>query len=144
MIDFDQLNADLKGDEGFRSYPYDDKTTQRLVKGSVVQGTVTFGHGLTFLTEEESAEILDMRAKKIAAQLVARLPWFNSLSEGRQRALTDMAYNLGVDGLLSFNTFISLMQSGQYPAAAADLKTTLWAGQVHDRATRIEALIVHG
>ena len=50
--------------------------------------------------------------------------------------LVDMTYNLGEGGLSSFNTFNSLMESGQWDAAADDLSGTLWCSQVGSRCTR--------
>lgn len=143
-VDLDQLDADLKVDEGYERYPYDDKTEKRIVPGYTVQGTATFGYGFTYITEEESAVVLSMRSKSTADSVLARFPWIADLSEARQRALTDMAYNLGVNGLAGFNTFMSLMQAGSFDAAADDLKTTVWYGQVGSRAVRIETLIRNG
>ena len=50
--------------------------------------------------------------------------------------LVDMTYNLGEAGLASFTTFNSLMESGQWDAAADDLSGTLWCSQVGSRCTR--------
>ena len=50
--------------------------------------------------------------------------------------LVDMTYNLGEGGLSTFNTFNSLMESGQWDAAADDLQGTLWCSQVGTRCTR--------
>lgn len=140
-MNIDLLVSDLTTDESFVAYPYDDATEKHVQKGYTVEGTVTFGHGLTFLYEDESLSVLRRRAARIFSELVLKLPWVAQLSEPRQRALTDMAFNLGVDGLLEFTTFISLMQSGDFGGAANDLNTTLWAKQVGSRANRIEALI---
>jgi hypothetical protein len=41
-VDLQKLDADLKIDEGFESYPYDDKTEKRIVKGDTIEGTATF------------------------------------------------------------------------------------------------------
>ena len=51
--------------EGFREYPYDDATGQRIRRGLIVQGTPTFGHGLTYITEDESRWIVQRRAVEI-------------------------------------------------------------------------------
>lgn len=144
IVDVDQLAANIEIEEGFVSYPYDDKTEKRVEKGYTVVGTVTFGHGLTFLTEEESDAVVRMRGARIAAELLARLPWIASLSEPRRRALVDMAYNLGIAGLEEFTTFLGMMQSGHFDNAADDLKVTPWASEVGSRAKRIEAEIRAG
>lgn len=148
MIDYDALTNELATEEGFVSYPYDDANDERLRPGVTIQGTPTFGHGLTFLTEDESRVVVGMRVKKVYAELIGAAPWIENLSEARQRALTDMAYNLGVGnsqkGLMSFNIFLSLMEAGQYEEAADDLTKTKWAQQVKSRSTIIEDMIRNG
>jgi lysozyme len=137
-----KLLSDLTLEEGFRREPYDDAQPSVVLKSGVaLKGTVTFGHGLTWITEDESRAILQGRIGIIANALGAVLPWFSGLSEARQRALIDMSYNLGLTGLQGFTVFLDLMREGKFDEAADDLKTTKWAGQVGNRAKRIEALI---
>lgn len=140
-MNLDQLSTDLQTDEGFRGYPYDDKNDQQLKAGYTIQGTPTFGFGFTFLTTQEAAVILKMRVASVASELLARLTWVASLSEPKQRALANMAYDLGIGGLITFTTFLDLVKSGQFDAAANDLLTTEWAKEVSDRAVRIAAVI---
>jgi len=56
---------------------------------------------------------------------------FDSLCCTVQEVMTDMSYNLG--SLSGFNTFVSLINSGQWSAAAADGRQTAWCGQVGSR-----------
>ena len=70
--------------------------------------------------------------------LTSQLVWFPELDSVRQGVLVNMAFNLGVDGLLEWNTFLSLVKTGQYNAAADDMAHTPWASQVGGRATRLE------
>jgi lysozyme len=58
--------------------------------------------------------------------------------------LTNMAFNLGVHGLMGFNQFLSFVQAGNYSAAASDLETTAWWDQVGTRGPKIQALILQG
>ena len=59
-----------------------------------------------------------------------------------QNVLVDMTYNLGEAGLAQFTTFNSLIEAGNWDAAADDLQTgTLWCSQVGNRCDRNMKLI---
>lgn len=141
----DDLTNSQTGEEGFRRVVYDDKQPSVPLKpGIVIKGTLTIGHGLTWLTEDESRSIIAGRLPGLEDSLESAFPWYANLSEPRQRALADMAYNLGLAGLQSFTTFLLLIQEGKFDEAADDLATTKWAGQVGSRAVKIAALIRTG
>ena len=143
-MDIDRLTATLAAPdaEGWRAVIYDDGTGKPITKGTIVRGVPTLGAGLTGpFTRDELMPITRSRAQAYWETLEKALPWVSDLNEPRQQALGEMAYNLGVTDLLKFNTFLGLMQAGQYDAAADDLGQTLWAKQVGVRAARICALI---
>lgn len=148
MTDITLLVNDLKGEEGFRPFLYDDASGKPIVKGSVVQGHPTAGVGFALdvspLTLAESLPILTSRAIAIDAKLQSDLPWMRGLSEPRQRALSDMAYNLGDHGLEEFTQFLAFVQAGQFNQAADDLQSTPWYRQVGTRGVRIAATIRTG
>jgi GH24 family phage-related lysozyme (muramidase) len=57
--------------------------------------------------------------ERFASQLAAALPNWASYPEPAQEALFDMAYNLGVAGLLKFHQMLAAVDSGQWDKAAA-------------------------
>lgn len=142
------LLAQLKADEGFRGYIYDDATGKPLHPGMMLQGRPTAGYGLALdvdpLSEPEAASLLATRMDSAVTHVQASLAWVSGLSDGRQRAIYDMAYQLGVAGLLTFTTFLGLMEAGSFEAAADDLTGTEWHKQAGDRSLRIEAQIREG
>lgn len=85
---------------------------------------------------------LDIAAKK--TQLLLNAPWTASLDEVRFGALLNMAFNLGVEGLLEFTHFLGFLQAGNWQAAAAAMLDSLWAKQVGDRAKRLAVQIQSG
>ena len=150
-FDLAKLLADVRnpnGGEGFRAFVYDDKTGEPIRAGSYVVGNPTVGYGLNLatdpLTESEAAVLLANRIKATATATLVRMPWVGTLSDARQRAIIEMAYNLGESGLSDFDTFLSLMRQGQFAAAADDLATTKWAKQTGNRAIRIISQIRSG
>lgn len=84
----------------------------------------------------------DIKAKTTA--LLAALPWASALDEARRGALLNLAFNLGVEGLLGFKNFLSLMEKGQYAEASRELLNSKWATQVGPRANRLSRQIATG
>lgn len=148
MTDMAQLVADLQRDEGWRPFLYDDASGTPIKAGVIVRGHPTIGFGFALdiapLTQAECLPILTGRATSAAQTLLHAAPWIADLSEPRQRALSNMAYNLGVTGLLKFDTFLGLMQQGKFDQAANDLEGTPWYQETGERALRIVALIRTG
>lgn len=147
-MDRPQLLADLMQGEGFRPNLYDDASGAPLTKGSVIHGWPTIGYGWNVASrpcpQDLAQYILGYFADDTWNTLILAASWISSQPEPVQRALCEMAFNEGVTGLLKFNTFLALVQQGNYAEAADDLETTLWAKQVGVRAARIQALIKHG
>jgi lysozyme len=131
------LAGDLQLEEGLRTNAYPDP----LSGGA--PWTIGCGHigrevhpGLIWTP----AQCLTALAGDIGATskgLDTALPWWRTLSDLRQDCLCDMAFNLGVHGLLGFTTYLRLVQDGKYAAAADDDIHTAWAKQVGHRAVRI-------
>lgn len=93
----------------------------------------------------ESDVLLD---NDIAARVIAldhALPWWRKLSDARQRALLNMAFQMGVPGLLMFRNTLRLLQAGQYDQAADNALASKWAReQTPERARRVTDLLRNG
>lgn len=76
--------------------------------------------------------------------MLAALPWANDLDEVRQAVLVDMAFNLGVNGLLGFKNTLESVRTGQYTKAAGQMLQSKWAKQVGSRATRLAMMMETG
>jgi lysozyme len=132
MIPLDTLRAcdQLKRDEGFRQFPYRDS-----------RGVLTIGYGFNLqsdgLTEAEAISVLHQRVWRVYLQLIDALPWVKQLDGPRQGVLLNMAYNLGVHGLLQFTVTLQNVQAGDYDAAAEAMLRSVWADQVGERARRL-------
>ena len=81
--------------------------------------------------------LLDYDIAEHKLDLVHALPWIVNLDDARLGVLINMAFNLGVPGLLKFTTTLGLIQSGDYHGAAAAMLASKWAQQVGPRAKRL-------
>jgi lysozyme len=144
----DDLLNDLKSDEGWRASIYDDATGEPISKGSVVVGFPTIGYG--FMVDasrggELPKSVADMWLMYAVMQrwnkLVSQIPWILEQPLEVQRALGNMSYQIGVDGLLNFKYMLAALQRSDRVGAAEHAFNSRWSIQTPARAQRIAALI---
>ncbi len=70
--------------------------------------------------------------------------WYTKLDPIRQKVMIDMAYNLGMTGLLKFRKMIAAIELGDYGAAADQMLDSRWARQVKTRAERLAEMMRTG
>ena len=63
--------------------------------------------------------------------------WFWALDDVRQNVLVNMAFNLGVSGLLTFKNTLRLISFSRYEEAAEEMLNSKWARQVGYRAEEL-------
>lgn len=137
------LVLDLKRDEGRRLTAYAD-----------TKGVWTCGYGHagvapgTVWTQGQADAQLAADIAATTRDLDAALPWWRTLDPVRQDALANMAFNLGVRGLLAFHHMLSALQAHDFRAANAAMLLSDWAEDppagVGDRALRLAAMIRSG
>ncbi len=124
------LLAALKRDEGSSLRMYAD---DRGVP------TIGYGHNLTArgISLAAAETILDDDLRATELDLAAALPWTADLSPARYGVVCNMAYNLGVPGLLEFKHFLAALHAKDYVSAVQEMRASEWARQVGPRATRL-------
>jgi lysozyme len=91
----------------------------------------------TIWTQDEADTQLEGRVAQVEAALQARLAWFDTLSPVRQDVLVNIAFNIGVAGLMKWPKTLGHVQQGDFAAASTDISSnTVWLNQVHARCTR--------
>lgn len=141
------LIADLRRDEGVRYSPY-------LDTAKPPRSTVGVGHNLSVsplpagwtypLTDAQVNQLLTQDLQNTFAQLDAKLAWWRTLDGVRQRVIANMAFNLGVAGLMTFKTALGAVQRGSYAIAAAAMMNSAWYRQTGQRAQRLCYAMEHG
>lgn len=139
------LNSELRRDEGVRYSPYLDTVGIQTVGVGHNIKALPLPDGWTFpLSDEQVDGLLASDLLMVFSGLDAHLGWWRTLSCARQRVLANMAFNLGIDGLLSFKNTLSAIQRGYYEQAANGMLASKWSRQVGARATRLAAMMVTG
>lgn len=128
-----ELTRQLRRDEGEVLHAYQDHL-----------GYWTIGVGILIdkrkgggITPEESAYLLNNRMNEKQAEIVKRLPWTATLDEARFGVLVNMAFQMGVDGLLGFKNTLAMVRDGKYEEAADGMLNSKWATQTPERAKRL-------
>lgn len=127
----------IADDEGFRSKVYTDS------KGFP---TIGFGFNLTNVEIPISVALdwLGIIISNIEHDLEKYLPFWNNLSDARKYVLINMAYQMGVNGLLNFHNMIKSLSNKNYSQAAIDMKDSLWYREFTNRASRLQKIMISG
>jgi lysozyme len=135
--DLYKVIADLERDEGFSSSPYKD-TVGKL--------TIGFGRNLTDvgISKDEARALLRNDIEIAIKELNARLDYWDILPETVQRALINMAFNMGISRLMLFGRMFAAIENGLWMEAAKEALDSKWARQVGVRSQRVAALFREG
>lgn len=96
------------------------------------------------ITKNAALYLLRRDVYKIELELCKKLRFWQALDDERQYALIDMAFNLGVVGLLKFRRMLAAMEIGDYRGAAKECLNSKYAKDVGVRARRIARTIETG
>lgn len=121
-------------DEGCRLTAYQDTV-----------GVWTVGYGCTgpdivagvTWTQAHADDELAKRVDALLLQLDLDLSWWRTLDAPRGAVLPNMAFNLGMHGLLGFPHMLAAAQAGNWVQAADEMRNSRWAEQVPNRAARL-------
>ena len=142
------ISEQLLRDEGVRLLVYDDATGIPIKPGTHVVGHPTIGIGRALdvhgISMAEALYLNNDDIKDVQNGLLDSLPWLASLDAVRFSALENMAFNLGVNGLLQFTETLAALKMGNYDMAAHLMLQSEWAKQVGNRAQRLSKQIATG
>ena len=120
------LIDDIKQEEGFKGIVY--KCTEGF-------DTIGFGTKLP-LTKGEAELILNHRLNQTKAQLTSYL-YDLDIKQEAWDILFNLAYQLGVNGVLKFKKMIEALRAKDYKEASKQGLDSLWAKQTPNRANRL-------
>lgn len=123
----------LKNEEGSVAHAYQDS----LGFWTIGVGRLIDERKGGLLYPDEIDYLLKNDIKRKTDGLNDALPWFVLLDEARQAVLIQMAFQMGVKGLLAFTTTLGHVRVGRYAEAAVAMLESLWAKQTPERAARL-------
>lgn len=130
----------------------DEGCTLRAIPDALSKGppwTIGYGHAVNVTpgqqwTQAEADAVLKFDLGSTLARLKVDLPWFAELGMPRQYVLLNMAFNMGVGGLLGFTHTLQAVEDGKYDVASGMMLMSKWASQVGERATRLARVMKTG
>lgn len=132
-----ELVKSIKEHEGFRAAAYVDTT-----------GHLTIGYGQVVaeleVTEQEAEKWLLAGIEKRTKELETFLSFRAVKDQVRQDVLVEMAYNLGVGGLMKFKNMWASIKAKDWDAAGEHMLDSLWASQVGYRAKTLSRRMKQG
>src|SRR6185312_241898 len=120
----DNLTDDLKRDEGFEAIAYPDP------KSGGEPWTIGYGHtgrevhrGLVW-TREFAESVLAADVAAVKRGLDTALRRWRTLDDVRQDVLANLAFNLGVSGLMQFHRMLTACWGAEWDVAAAEIENS--------------------
>lgn len=140
MTEDEKLIAELRRDEGTVASAYQDSL-----------GYWTIGVGRLIdkrkggkLSNDEIDYLLANDITRFVNELDKKHPWWRELNPVRQRVIVNMTFNMGIGWITEFKNTVAAIKRGDYKAAAAGMRASLWAKQVKGRATRLAKMMETG
>lgn len=137
-----KLETELIRDEGLKLESYQD---------TVGLWTIGVGHCLgqerrmVTITRDEALALfradVDM-AIEVAERLAPYAFQWPIYSDACERALVNMAFNLGEKKLAGFKKFFAALEARDFKGAAEAMMASKWATQVGDRAKRLRDMVL--
>lgn len=124
-----------------RHIPYEDH-----------MGNLTCGYGRLIdpripgagFREEEAQFMLANDVKAMLSELDDNFPFWRNMEYSAQRAVINMAFQLGMPGLKKFKNMWAHLKKGDYLAASEAALDSLWAQQTPNRARTVAAMMRNG
>ncbi len=124
-------------DEGFRPSLY-----------KCPRGFSTIGYGFNLDRNDIPKEVADFwleyNLKKLNEELDLYLPFYKKLNDARKYVLINMAYQMGLHGLLGFREFLENLKNGHYKEASESMKDSRWYRDFTNRANRLVNIMIKG
>lgn len=139
----------LIANEGLRLTVYDDATGKPIQAGSMVIGKPTIGVGTLIcapggITSAEAMMLMNNRIGIAQAAADKLVPGLRQSDPVRFDVLTEMAFQMGGDGLGKFVNTLQAVRERRWNDAADGMLASLWAKQTPGRAQRLSQTMRSG
>jgi lysozyme len=127
----DKLLYRLKEHEGFDGKPYRD-----------TEGYLTIGYGTKLpITQYEAGLLLKSRLDDTIKTMINHRPDVLNLPEDKQYIIYEMAYQIGVQGVLKFKKMWKALEREDFKEASNQMLDSKWAIQTPNRAGELASMM---
>ena len=125
------LLENIKAHEGFRREIYKDSVGKPTVGYGFLVAALSpdelklNGDKVEPISKEVAEKILNLKVAKLQKRVFQCLPWLQSKPQNVQDTLIEMAYQLGLAGLMGFHHTLSCIEAGDYAQATRNLRASL-------------------
>ena len=131
----DELVEEVKREEGFVAKVYlDTKGKQTIGYGTLLEDGITEAEAELLLRHR-----LGLMAEELERSRIGDV--YKNLQPNAQRAVLNMAYNMGVPSLLGFKRMWAALREGDYEGAAAEALDSDYARELPARAGRVAGMM---
>lgn len=133
------LLENIKAHEGFRDHIYKDSLGKATIGYGFLVAALSpdelklNGGKVEPISKEVAEKILNLKVAKLQKRVFQCLPWLQSKPQNVQDTLIEMAYQLGLAGLMGFHHTLSCIEAGDYAQAAKNLRASLLYRQTPKR-----------
>ena len=124
----------IKKHEGFKSTVY-----------QCTEGYETIGYGFAIkdlVLDKDIAELILMRKlDKLQQRISSVFGWWLDSPQEVKDVVTNMCYQLGINGFSKFKKTIYLLETEQYEDASTEVLNSLWAKQTPSRAKEMSEIL---
>lgn len=123
--------------EGLRLMPYTDTVGKLSIGVGRNLSDCGISHG-------EALYMLGNDVQDVQQEVTAAFPWILSIDDVRQSVIYEMAFQLGIDGLLKFKQMLADMKVYDWQNAAKEMLNSAWHSQTPARCEELAALMANG
>lgn len=96
------------------------------------------------ITDSQCAMLLTTDASNARREVLDNMPWADTLSQTRMDVLIELAFWIGIAGLLKFKHMISDLRCGNYEDACQDLMQSKLYDEIPKRTGELAQLLLEG
>lgn len=137
------LFESIKENEGFRSYIYKDTLGFETIGygfkvSSLSNEEIEFNGGsIEPMSEKVAGKILERKVKILSRKVFVALPWLEGKPQNVQDVIIEMAYQLGLDGMLNFKNTLNFIKDDNFIKAGENMRKSRWYSQTPGRVEKL-------
>lgn len=137
MTDFNKITDLISKDEGFCPHLY-----------KCSKGFNTIGYGFNLDVNDIPTSVaklwLNVNINNLYNDLSSYVKCWNTLNEPRRYVLVNMAYQMGIAGVLRFKNMLLALDKKEYKLAADSMVDSQWYREFTTRASRLVKIMISG